>query len=468
MTSPAQKNASSTKGEQVKAKSGGSLATSDAAGPVEVVGDIERKTMRQVRWRIFSLLFLMFLLNQIDRTNIGFAALQMNTQLGLSAEVFGFGTGLFFFSYLLAELPSNLMLERFGPRVWLSRICISWGLVAMLMAFVYDATSFYVVRFLLGLAEAGFAPGSIYYISLWTPKRYRSKSVVVSALAIPLSIIIGGPIAGLFLSLDKIGGLAGWQWMFLVEGLPSVVFGLFTLRWLTNRPQDADWLEPAQKEWLVREIEADAAEASKHGISTLAGAMRSWHVWRTGIAFFCVTLTTWGLGFWLPQIVKQLSGLTNTQVSLLSTLPFVGLAAGFLVNSWHSDKVQERQWHFVAGALVGAAGLLVSATVPWPVVAFGGLILTGFGLGCALAVFFPIPMAFLSGSAVAGGLAFINMIGNSAGFFGSYIIGWLRQTTGSFNSALAFLCIGMALGALLLAPLKFGGGDKLRETVNKG
>ena len=335
--------------------------------------DVERDTMRIVRRRVFYCLFVMFLLNQMDRTNVGFAALQMNVQLGFNAEVYGFGTGLFFFSYLLAEMPSNLMLERFGPRIWLSRITISWGVIAMLMAFVYDAPSFYILRFLLGLAEAGFAPGSIYYINLWAPKRYRAKSVVVSALAIPLSVIIGGPIAGLFLSMDKVAGLAGWQWLFLAEGIPSVLFGLFTLRFLTDRPKDAHWLSPAQKSWLMGELARDASEASRHGISTLGNALRSWRVWRTGIAFFCVTLTTWGLGFWLPQIVKQLSGLTNAQVSLLTTLPFVGLAIGFLLNSWHSDKVQERQWHFVGGALIGAAGLLISATVPSP----GGFLRAG-------------------------------------------------------------------------------------------
>jgi ACS family tartrate transporter-like MFS transporter len=425
--------------------------------------DIERSTMKLVRLRIFYPLFVMFLLNQVDRTNVAFAALQMNAELGFNAEVYGFGTGLFFFSYLLAEMPSNLMLERFGPRIWLSRITISWGVVAVLMAFIYNANSFYLLRFLLGLAEAGFAPGSIYFINLWAPKRYRSKSVVISALAIPFSVIFGGPIAGLFLSLDRVGGLAGWQWLFLVEGLPSILFGIFTLGYLTDRPEQARWLSSEQRSWLVRELQSDAAAASTHGISTLAGALRSWLVWRAGIAFFCVTLTTWGLGFWLPQIVKQLSGLTNFQVSLLATCPFIGLALGFVLNSWHSDKVQERQWHFVGGALIGAAGLLVSCTVPSATLAFCGLILTGFGLGCALAVFFPIPMGFLSGTATAGGLAFINMIGNSAGFFGSYIIGWIRQTTGSFNSALAFLCVGMALGALLLAPFKLGGGARLKE-----
>ncbi|MBR0859106.1 MFS transporter [Bradyrhizobium liaoningense] len=422
--------------------------------------DIERDTMRRVRSRIFYCLFLMFLLNQIDRTNVGFAALQMNSQLNFTAEVYGFGTGLFFFSYLLAEMPSNLMLERFGPRIWLSRICISWGVIATLMAFVHDATSFYILRFLLGAAEAGFAPGSIYYINLWAPKRHRAKSIVVTALAIPLSVIIGGPVAGLFLSIDNVAGLAGWQWLFLAEGLPSVIFGLFTLWFLTDQPKDAHWLSSAQRSWLIRELDSDAKEASQHGISTLRSVLRSGRVWRTGIAFFCVTLTTWGLGFWLPQIIKQVSGLTNLQVSLLAALPFVGLATGFLVSSWHSDRVQERQWHFVGGALVGAAGLLISATVPSAALAFCGLIVTGFGLGCALAVFFSIPMGFLSGTAVAGGLAFINMIGNSAGFFASYIIGWLRGTTGSFNAALAFLCVGMVLGALLLAPLGLDGAAK--------
>ncbi len=412
--------------------------------------------MRQVRRRVFYVLFIMFFLNQLDRSNIGFAALQMNRQLGLNAEVFGFAAGLFFLSYLLFEIPSNVLLEKLGGRIWLSRICISWGVVAMLMAFISGAKSFYALRFLLGLAEAGFAPGSVYVINLWAPKRYRAKSVVVSALAIPFSVIIGGPIAGLVLSLDHVAGLAGWQWLFIVEGVPSILFGIFTLRFLTDRPEKARWLSDAQRAWLTGELAKDTVESSAHGIGTLRMAATSARVWRTGIAFFCVTLTTYGMGFWMPQIVKQMSGLSNLQVSLLTTIPFIGLALGFVVNSWHSDRVQEREWHFVGGALIGALGLMISSVAALPSVAFAGLVLTGFGLGCALSVVFTIPMGFLSGTAMAGGLALINMIGNSAGFFGSNIIGWLRETTGSFNSALFFLSIGMACGALLLAPIRLG------------
>lgn len=418
--------------------------------------NIERSTMRQVRRRVFYVLFIMFFLNQLDRSNIGFAALQMNRQLGLNAEVFGFAAGLFFLSYLLFEIPSNVLLEKLGGRIWLSRICISWGVVAMLMAFISGAKSFYALRFLLGLAEAGFAPGSVYVINLWAPKRYRAKSVVVSALAIPFSVIIGGPIAGLVLSLDHVAGLAGWQWLFIVEGVPSILFGIFTLRFLTDRPEKARWLSDAQRAWLTGELAKDTVESSAHGIGTLRMAATSARVWRTGIAFFCVTLTTYGMGFWMPQIVKQMSGLSNLQVSLLTTIPFIGLALGFVVNSWHSDRVQEREWHFVGGALIGALGLMISSVAALPSVAFAGLVLTGFGLGCALSVVFTIPMGFLSGTAMAGGLALINMIGNSAGFFGSNIIGWLRETTGSFNSALFFLSIGMACGALLLAPIRLG------------
>jgi MFS transporter, ACS family, tartrate transporter len=422
------------------------------------VSTIEHSTMRQVRRRIFYVLFVMFFLNQLDRSNIGFAALQMNKQLGFNAEVFGFAAGMFFLSYLLFEIPSNVLLERLGARIWLSRICISWGVVAMLMAFISGPKSFYALRFLLGLAEAGFAPGSVYLINLWAPKRYRAKSVVVSALAIPFSVIIGGPIAGLVLSLDHVAGLAGWQWLFIVEGVPSILFGIFTLRFLTDRPENASWLSAAQRAWLAGELAKDAVESSAHGIATMRVAVTSLRVWRTGIAFFCVTLTTYGMGFWMPQIVKQMSGLSNLQVSLSTTIPFIGLAIGFVVNSWHSDRVQEREWHFVGGALIGALGLMISSVVAMPSVAFAGLVLTGFGLGCALSVLFTIPMGFLSGTATAGGLALINMIGNSAGFFGSNIIGWLRETTGSFNAALFFLSIGMACGALLLAPIRRGRG----------
>ena len=312
--------------------------------------------------------------------------------------MFGFAAGLFFFSYLLFEIPSNLLLEKLGARIWLSRICITTGRCRHADG-IHNRRQI-VLRAALparDFAEAGFAPGSVYLINLWAPKRYRAKSVVVSALAIPFSVIIGGPIAGLVLSLDHVAGLAGWQWLYLVEGLPSILFGIFTLRFLTDRPEQARWLSDAQRAWLADDQAKDTTESATHGIATLRTAVASARVWRTGIAFFCVTLTTYGMGFWMPQIVKQMSGLSNLEVSLSTTIPFIGLAVGFVVNSWHSDRAQEREWHFVGGALIGALGLMISSIVPLPSVAFAGLVLTGFGLGCALGVLFTIPMGFLSG-----------------------------------------------------------------------
>jgi MFS transporter, ACS family, tartrate transporter len=414
--------------------------------------DLERETTRRVTRRIIGLLFIIFIFNQLDRVNLAFATLQMNAQLGFTPEIYGIGVGVFFFSYLLFEIPSNVIALRVGARIWLARIIISWGVVAMLMAFIYDARSFYALRFLLGLAEAGFVPGFMYYVRFWVPEKSRARILAMVALAIPLSAIINAPIAGLLLSLDKFGGLSGWQWLFLLEGVPSVILGFVTLKMLTERPEQANWLTLAQRNWLTTEIAREQTSIGQHGLSSFRAALANSRVWLIAISFFCATMSTWGLTYWLPQIIKQLSGLTNLEVSLLTGVPFIGLACGMYWNGRHSDKTGDRHWHFAIATFVATAGLSLAAAATAPLLSFIGLVLCATGLGAALGVLWPIPMAFLTGAAAAGGLALINLVGNTAGLVSPYLIGWIRQSTGSFAPGLWVLAVLMfASGLLMLA-----------------
>lgn len=412
--------------------------------------DIERATLRRVSRRILAFLFIVFVFNQLDRSNLSFAALQMNGRLGFTAEVYGFGVGMFFISYLLFEIPSNLILRKVGARIWLARIMITWGIVAAAMAFVYDETSFYVIRFLLGLAEAGFVPGYLYYLARWVPEKNWAAAIALTAIAIPIAVVLGAPISGWLLSIGSLGGLDGWQWMFIIEGLPSIVLGFIALGYLTERPEDATWLTPQQRNWLVSQIELEQRRAATGGHTSFGTAAKDARVWIIAIGFFCATMSTYGIVYWMPQIIKQLSGLNNLEVSLLTALPFIGMGLGMFFNARHSDKVGERFWHFAIAIVASGIGLVVSAAVPSPVIALAGLILCATGLGAGLGVLWPIPMTFLSGSAAAGGFALINMIGNSAGFFSPNIIGRIRQATGSFTVGLYVLAGLMAVSAILL------------------
>ena len=421
-----------------------------AADTIVAGGDIEASTLRRVNRRVLSFLFIVFIFNQLDRSNLSFAALQMNGKLGFNAEVYGFGVGMFFISYLLFEIPSNLILRKVGARVWLARIMITWGIVAAAMAFVYDETSFYVMRFLLGLAEAGFVPGYLFYLSRWVPEKNRAAAIALTAIAIPTAVVLGAPISGWLLSVGSLAGLDGWQWMFIIEGLPSILLGIIALGYLTERPQDAMWLTVEQRNWLVAQIDFEQRRSATGGHTSFGAAAKDARVWIIAIGFFCATMSTYGIVYWMPQIIKQLSGLSNLQVSLLTALPFIGMGLGMFFNARHSDKAGERFLHFAIAIVASGAGLVISAAIANPVVALGGLILCATGLGAGLGVLWPIPMSFLSGSAAAGGLALINMIGNSAGFFSPNIIGRIRQATGSFTSGLYFLAGMMAVSAILL------------------
>ena len=311
--------------------------------------------LRKAAWRLIPLLGVLYFFAFLDRVNVGFAALTMNVDLGLSSAVFGFGAGIFFIGYTLFEIPSNVLLERFGARVWIARIMLSWGVLSAAMAFVQGPTSFYVVRFLLGVAEAGFFPGIIYYLTCWFPARDRARIIALFMIALPLSSVIGAPISTALLGIDA-GGLRGWQWMFLLEAIPTIVLGFVVLRVLPDRHTDVTWLTSDEKNWLTHEL---ASELPAHGAHTqsLRQALLMPRVWRYGLVYFCVLVGLYGFSFWLPQIIASLGKLTNVQVGAVTTIPYALACIALVLWGRHSDATGERSWHVALPPLLAALAL---------------------------------------------------------------------------------------------------------------
>jgi MFS transporter, ACS family, tartrate transporter len=423
---------------------------------------IARSALRRVTRRLMPFLFLLYLLNFLDRVNVGFAALQMNRDLGFGPRVYGLGAGIFFLAYALFEVPSNLVLARTGARVWIARIMISWGLVASAMMFVRSAESFYALRLLLGVAEAGFFPGIIYYLTYWYPARERARAYSAFLAAIPLSGILGSPISGALLNLDGGAGLAGWQWLFLLEGLPSVVVGFWVLGYLTDRPSVARWLPAEEAAWLERTLEAERSQmAEPHGAG-LKRALRNPDVWHLALIYFLVVVGLYGFALWLPQLVKTIPGLTNFQTGLVTAIPYLVAAVGMVGVGTRSDRTGERYLHMAVSTMVGAAGFVLAAYLRSPVLLVGALAVVAFGVLAPIGVFWSLPTAFLKGRAAAGGIAFINSIGALGGFVGPYAVGLVRERTGSFAAAL------LTLAAVMLASAGAGLWLRARATTRVG
>jgi len=383
----------------------------------------------------------------IDRVNIGFAALQMNEDLGLSAAMYGFGAGIFFLGYALFEVPSNLVLARVGPRVWITRIMVTWGAVSVAMMWAHSPASFYVLRFLLGVAEAGFFPGIIYYLCDWFPQKQRARAVSWFMMAIPLSIVIGGPLAGVLLGMDGRLGLAGWQWLFLVEGLPAILLGFVVFFFLDDRPEDARWLGAGEKAWLVREIRSEQQHArERHQVGILA-ALRHPVVWALGFINLVLQSGSYGLTLWVPQILKGFGSLTDLEVGLVSAIPFAFAAVGMVLIGRSSDRTGERFGHLAATLFVAAAGFAASALVKSPLPALVLLTVTAIGDLGGRGPFWALPSRFLAGASSAAGIALINTFGAVGGFVGPNIIGLVKGATADY-----------AGGLLLLAGLVFTGG----------
>ncbi len=410
--------------------------------------------MARVTWRLLPFLLLLYIISWLDRVNVGFAKLQMNGDLGLSDTAYGLGAGIFFIGYGLCEIPSNLLLVRYGARIWIARIMVTWGIISAAMMFVQGPWSFYVLRFLLGVAEAGFLPGIIFYLSQWFPRMYRAKAVSWFMIGIPLSIVFGGPLSGWLLGFDGHLGLRGWQWMFLLEGLPAIVLGFVVLGFLTDHPKDARWLEPAQREWLAQRIAAEHTEAhARHGVG-LRQAMLHPTVWLLALIMFCCQTGSYGLTLWVPTIVKGLSGFTDLQVGFFSAIPYIAAAIGMVLIGRSSDLTGERFLHIAIPSVVGAVGFVATGLITAPAAAMIALSIAAVGDYGTRGPFWALPGKFLVGSAAAGAIALINSMGALGGFVGPYAVGYLKDATGSFTSPL-FLLAGILLaGAIMTLVLR--------------
>jgi ACS family tartrate transporter-like MFS transporter len=414
---------------------------------------LAQRTISKVGWRLLPFLLLLYIVSWLDRVNIGMASLQMNKELGFDAAVFGFGAGVFFWSYALFELPSNLILARVGARRWIARIMITWGVVSIGMLLVKGSTSFYVLRLLLGVAEAGFLPGIIYYLGNWYPSAARARAVSWFMLGIPLSAVIGGPLGGAILGLDGWHGLAGWQWLFLIEGLPAVVLGVVVLFYLTDAPEEARWLEPEEREWLAATIRVEQSAAERHAIG-LWRALRHPTVWLLCLILFACQAGSYGLQFWVPQIVQGMAGFTNFEIGLISAIPYAAAAIGMIAIGVSSDRSGERLLHLAIPTAVAAAGFVVSAFYTTPVLGILALTVAAVGVTSTRGPFWALPTRFLTGRAAAGGIALINLFAALSGFVGPVVVGLLFKLTGSYAPGLLFLALLMALGALLCVPLR--------------
>ncbi len=412
--------------------------------------DLERATMARVAWRLLPFLLLLYIISWLDRVNVGFAKLQMNADLGFSETIYGIGAGIFFVGYGLCEVPSNLLLVRFGARAWIARIMITWGVISIGMMFVQGVWSFYAMRFLLGVAEAGFLPGIIYYLSQWFPRAHRAKAVSWFMIGIPLSLVFGAPLSGwLMRDLDEVMGLHGWQWMFLVEGVPAVLLGVAVLGFLTERPADARWLPDAQRDWLVRKIEAEHVEATtRHGVG-LRAALTHPTVWLLAIVMFCCQTGSYGLTFWVPTIVKGLSGYNELEVGLFSAIPYIAAALGMLLVGWSSDRTGERFLHVAIPSLVGALGFIAVGYMTAPALAMLALSVAAVGDYSTRGPFWALPGKFLVGSAAAGAIALINSMGALGGAIGPSAVGWLKDQTGGFVGPMLMLSGVLVVGAVL-------------------
>jgi MFS family permease len=409
---------------------------------------LEQATIRKVTLRIMPVLIVCYFAAYLDRVNVGFAALQMNKDIGLSAAAYGFGAGLFFLTYFVFEVPANLAMHRFGARRWIARIMISWGLVAGATAFVTGPTSFYAVRLLLGAAEAGFQPGVLLFLTLWFPPAYRGRMVAYFMAAVPICGTIGSPISGMLLSVHGLG-LAGWQWLYLLEALPSVLLGLFVLLWLTDRPEHARWLAPEQRGWLVNRLAAEQQSVETKRFSTLLQVFTSPILLCIALVYFSDVAMNNANSFFLPQIVKAF-GLGNTQTGFVTAIPnFVGLLA---IVWWgrHSDRHRERVWHAAGALMVGGAGLVVAALIPDPLIRIVALSVAVAGTYSFTAPFWASVTNRLSGIAAAGGIAAIGAIGNLGGLTAPSIMGFMKGWTGSFAAGQIIIAAMAFLGAIML------------------
>jgi MFS transporter, ACS family, tartrate transporter len=432
---------------------------------------LEIRTIAKVSKRLVPFLIICYFVAYLDRVNVGFAALTMNQDLGLSQTAFGFGAGIFFIAYFIFEVPSNLLLERFGARKWIARIMLSWGILSGAMALIPNIAratglgnehTFYLLRVLLGAAEAGFFPGIIFYLTLWFPTEYRARIVGYFMAAIPLSTVIGAPISGALLYLHGGLGLAGWQWLFVIEAVPAIILAGVVFFYLTDRPADATWLATDERNWLAERLEIERRHRETLHSYTVTQALVNPRVIGLSLVYFGAVATNYGLSFFLPQIVKAF-GLNTFLTTVVSAAPYV---VGLVAMVWwgrRSDRHVERRFHAAFPLFLAAAGIAVSTALDDPTLKMLSLCVAGFGIFACLPVFWTLPTAFLSGAAAAAGIAVINSIGNLAGFAGPFAMGWIKDHTGSYAGGLLLLA---ALGIIAMGIVLMLGHDDALERAH--
>jgi ACS family tartrate transporter-like MFS transporter len=413
--------------------------------------ELASATLSKVSHHLIPFLFVLYIVAWLDRVNVGFAALQMNDDLHFSSATFGAGSGVFFLGYCLFEVPSNLVLERVGARLWIARIMITWGIISVGLMLVQTPTAFYLLRFLLGAAEAGFFPGMIYYLSLWYPVAQRARAIAAFMTAVPVSGFVGGALSGLLLGLDGTCGLRGWQWLFLLEGLPAILFGFSVLFVLNDGPETAGWLTPVEREWLVAKLNAEREDRQAARVMDIRLVLTNPVVWRLGVIFLFVAAGFYGYSFGAPLVVQSLLGLGNVGVGLVLAGVSLITVVAMQLNGAHSDRTGERPLHVALPCLVMGIGFIGCALLRQPLLALAALALVPAGHCASYGPFWSMPTQFLNGRAAAAGIAMVTMIANVGGFFGPSLIGVLKARTGTYRES--FLCL--AIFAIMAAVIAF-------------
>jgi MFS family permease len=410
----------------------------------------ESAVYRKVTWRLLPFLMACYVVAYLDRVNVGFAKLQMLDDLKFSETVYGFGAGLFFIGYFLFEVPSNVVLHRVGARVWIGRIMISWGLVSAAFMFVNSAATFYFLRFLLGVAEAGFYPGIILYLTYWYPSYWRARMIALFMTAIPMSGIFGGPLSGWIMdTFAGVNGWAGWQWLFMLEALPALVLGVAVMFYLDNSIREAKWLREDEKQLLERRLAEDAAGVVQD--RSVGAVLRDGRIWHMSLIYFCAVMGQYGLTFWMPTLIQSAGARGALHIGLLTAVPYCVAVVAMILFSRSADRRRERRWHAAAPLLLGAVGLWLTVLAgTHTTLAVMALSIAAAGLISSTPLFWGLPTAFLGGAAAAAGIAAINSIGNLAGFVSPYVVGWLRDTTKSAESGMYVIAIVQIIGAVAI------------------
>jgi ACS family tartrate transporter-like MFS transporter len=405
--------------------------------------------IRKVYRRIIPVVFLGYVISFLDRTILSFVSLEMNQDLHLSPTGYAFGAGLFFLSYICLEIPSNVILERVGARLWIARIMITWGIVTAATAFIAGPKSFYLMRFLLGMSEAGFFPGILLYMTYWFPSNHRAKTTALFTMALPVSVVIGGPLSSAMLALGNMGGMAPWRWTFVIAGVPAVLLGLYIWITMSSKPEHARWLSDDEKELLLERLRAEEHPGDQRHTRSFAAALKDRRVLLLAVLHLFWAMGLYSAALWLPQVVKKL-GLSNSQVGWAIAVPAILGAIAMILWAAHSDRTRHRRRHAVIANIVGAVGLFGSALLTDPMLAMVSITVGMIGIYCYSAVFYPIPQTILRGSSAASGIAFITGFSNLAGFLGTYMVGWLNERFGNFTYALLALGASLLISALLL------------------